>query len=41
MRLNFAQQIKDNVAEIQMMTDFEMDLMRALYENGILNDRFD
>ena len=41
MRTNFAKQIKDNIGGIQVMTDFELDLMHALYDRGILDDRID
>lgn len=40
-RLNFAKQVKVNYLNLMSMSEFELDLMRALYSQGILDDRGD
>ena len=37
-RLNFANQIKRNYQDLVLMTDLELDLLRALYHSGILDE---
>ena len=40
-RLNFANQIKRNYQDLVMLSEFELDLLRALYHSQILEEKID